>query len=83
MRWLIISLIRVCTVDIAQRRFSQSFSSNFKNILLIGQYALILHVWIKAQIIKRTVELANSVDPGQMAHYEPPPLDLQCLPSGL
>ena len=26
-------------------------------------------------------ELANSVDPNEVAHHEPPQLDLHCLPS--
>ena len=29
------------------------------------------------------VELANRVDPDEVAHYEPPHLDLHCLASGL
>ena len=28
-------------------------------------------------------EFANSVDPDEVAHYEPPHLDLHCLPSSL
>ena len=28
----------------------------------------------------RTVEFANSIDPDEVAHYEPPHLDLHCLP---
>ena len=31
----------------------------------------------------KIVEFANSVDPGEVAHDEPPHLDLHCLPSGL
>ena len=29
----------------------------------------------------KTVEFANNVDPDEMAHNEPPHLDLHCLPS--
>ena len=29
----------------------------------------------------KTVELANSEDQDEVAHHEPPHLDLQCLPS--
>ena len=32
---------------------------------------------------KNIVELANSVDPDEVAHYEPPHLDLYCLLSVL
>ena len=31
----------------------------------------------------KIVEFANSVDPDEVAHNEPPHLDLQCLPSCL
>ena len=31
----------------------------------------------------KTAEFANSVDLGEVAHYEPPHLDLHCLPSSL
>ena len=31
----------------------------------------------------KIVEFANSVDPDEVAHYEPPHLDLHYLPSGL
>ena len=31
----------------------------------------------------KVVEFANSVDPDEMAHYEPPHLDLHCLLSSL
>ena len=28
-------------------------------------------------------EFANRIDPDEVAHYEPPHLDLHCLPSSL
>ena len=31
----------------------------------------------------KIAEFAISVDLDEVAHYEPPPLDLHCLPSGL
>ena len=31
----------------------------------------------------KIVDFANSVDPDEVAHYEPPHLDLHCLPSSL
>ena len=31
----------------------------------------------------KIVEFANNVDPDEVAHHEPPHLDLQCLPSSL
>ena len=31
----------------------------------------------------KTVESASNVDPDEVAHYEPPHLDLHCLPSSL
>ena len=31
----------------------------------------------------KTVEFMNSVDPDEVAHYEPPHLNPQCLPSVL
>ena len=31
----------------------------------------------------KTIEFADSVDLGEVAHHEPPHLDLHCLPSGL
>ena len=31
----------------------------------------------------KIAEFANSVDPDEVAHYEPPHLDLHCLPSSL
>ena len=31
----------------------------------------------------KIVEFANNVDPDEVAHYEPPHLDLHCLPSCL
>ena len=31
----------------------------------------------------KTIEFADSVDPGEVAHHEPPHLDLRCLPSSL
>ena len=37
---------------------------------------------LKASEIK-IIEFANSVDPDEVAHNEPPHLDLHCLPSNL
>ena len=31
----------------------------------------------------KIVDFANSVDPYEVAHYEPPHLELHCLPSSL
>ena len=37
---------------------------------------------ISSEMLKmKILEFANSIDPDEAAHYEPPLLDLQCLPS--
>ena len=52
---------------------------------LIGKCALIRSNTVGLlTLFKRLrfiAELANSVDPDEAAHYEPPHLDLHCLPS--
>ena len=51
-------------------------------ILIISGDKEILVLIPKMQKTKMD-ELANSVDPDEVAHNEPPHLDLHCLPSSL
>ena len=48
---------------------------------------MILLTWLNHLTLYLTVtkaaEFANSVDLDEVAHYEPPHLDLHCLPSSL
>ena len=37
----------------------------------------------KTTMQQQKVEFANSVDPDEVAHYEPSHLDLHCLPSSI
>ena len=46
---------------------------------IVGNISSILYLGYETKI----AEFANSVDLDVVAHYEPPHLDLQCLPSSL
>ena len=55
------------------------FSSEARVLILLHR-----KIQLRSESVKtKTVEFANSVDPDEAAHYEPPHLGLHCLLSNL
>ena len=56
-----------------------SKGNNFE-VMCFGQCRSPSKMGLLVTLETKTAEFANSVDPDQVAHNEPPHLDLHCLP---
>ena len=65
--------------------FSLIADANFIQAAAVDRKVKSVWTCIRQCIVPETkiAEFANSVDPDEVAYYEPPHLDLHCLPSGL
>ena len=57
-----------------------NFCINYRNMLTRKKSELMNST---LKIRSKVTEFANSIDPDEVAHNEPPHLDLDCLPSNL
>ena len=60
---------------------TRNFHSKWETVFLRLELTVLETYLVTIKYQKRKFEFENNVDPDEVAHYEPPHLDLYCLPA--